>query len=52
MRITGTSHEDISTFGIISCQIILRMNNVSDIESGSTLFMFSKFFLKIVSFMR
>jgi len=30
IRITGTIHEDIHAFIIISCSVLLRMRNVSD----------------------
>jgi len=46
-RITGTLHEDLSTFMIISRSVILRMRNVSDKscrENQNTHFVFSNFF--------
>jgi hypothetical protein len=42
----GTLHEDLCTFMIISCWILLRMRNVSDKsyrENQNTHFMFNKF---------
>ena len=50
-RITGSLHEDVCTFVIISRWILLRMWNVSDkscTENPNTLFMFNKFYPKIV----
>jgi hypothetical protein len=49
-RITGTSHEDLCTFMIISRWILLRMRNVSDKscrENQNTRFMLKKFFEKL-----
>jgi hypothetical protein len=54
-RITGTLHEDLCTFMIISRWILLRMRNVSDkscTENQNTHFMFSNVFPKIVPFVR
>ena len=54
-RIMGTLHEDICTFVTISCWILLRIRNVSDKscrENQNTHFMYSNFFLKIMSCMR
>ena len=47
-RITGTLHEDLCTFMIISHSVLLRMRNVSDKirVNQDTPFMFSKFLLK------
>jgi hypothetical protein len=45
-RITGTVHEDLYTFMIISLSILLRMRNVSDKsfrENQNTHFMFNNF---------
>jgi len=53
--ITGTLHEDVCTFMIISCWILLRMGNVSDRsyrENQNTHFTFINFFPKVVPFMR
>ena len=53
-RITGTSHEFLSTFFIISRSVIRRIRNVSDKscrEYHNTHFVFSIFFRKIVPFM-
>ena len=52
--ITGTSHEDLCTFMLMSRSVI-RLRNVSDencIENSSTHFVFSNFLLKIMPFMR
>jgi hypothetical protein len=46
---TGTLHEDLCTFVIISQSFLLRMRNVSDKswrENQDTYFMFSNFFLE------
>jgi hypothetical protein len=54
-RITGTLHEDVCTFMLISRWILLRMRNASDkrcTENQNTHFMFNNFFPKIVPFMR
>jgi len=42
----GTLHEDIFTFVIISCWILLRMRNVRDkkVKYQNTHFIFSNFF--------
>jgi len=45
----GTLHEDLCTFMIISCWIILRIRNVSDKsfrQNQNTRFMFNNFFRK------
>jgi len=53
--ITGTLHEHVCTFMIVSCWILLRMGNVSDKsyrENHNTDFMFINFFFpKTVPFM-
>ena len=52
--ITGTSHEDLCTFMLMSRSVI-RLRNVSDencIENSSTRFVCSNFLLKIMPFMR
>jgi hypothetical protein len=54
-RITGTLHEDLRTFVIISRLILLGMRNVLDKscrENQNTRFMFNNDFQKIVPFMR
>jgi hypothetical protein len=55
-RITGTLHEDLNTFIVISCSVLLRIRNVSDKccrKSPNTLFMLNNFlFSKTVLFMR
>jgi hypothetical protein len=54
-RITGTLHEDLCTFMIISRWILLRKRNVSDkscIENQNTHFMLSNFSPKSVPFIR
>jgi hypothetical protein len=46
-KITGTLHEDICTFMVISCWILLGMENLSDKscrENQNTNFMFKEFF--------
>jgi hypothetical protein len=46
-RLTGTLHEDLCTFMLISRLIILGMKNVSDkscTENQNTHFMFNSFF--------
>jgi len=51
----GTSHEDLSTFMIESCSILLRLRNVSDKscrESRNMHFIFSNVFPESVTFMR
>jgi hypothetical protein len=53
--ITGTSHEDLYTFMLMSRSVILRLRNVSDencIENPSTRFVFSNFIPKIMLFVR
>jgi hypothetical protein len=40
-RITGTSHEDLCTFMIISRWILLRMRNVTVVEKIKARFMFN-----------
>jgi hypothetical protein len=48
-RITGTLHEDLCTFMIISRWILLRMRNISDksfTENQNTHFIFNNFFRK------
>jgi len=53
--ITGTLHEDLPTFVIISRSVLLRIRNVSDKscrENQNTHFMMNDFFPKIVPFMR
>jgi len=53
--ITGILHEDVCTFMIISCWILLRMGNISDKsyrENQNTQFILISFFPKIVPFMR
>ena len=52
---TGTLHEDVSTFLTISRLILLKMRNVLDKscrENQNTHFMFNNFFPKIAPFMR
>jgi hypothetical protein len=47
-RITGTLHEDLYTFMIIYCLILLRMRNISYKscrENQNTHFMLNNFFL-------
>jgi hypothetical protein len=54
-RITGTLHEDLCTFMIISRWFLLRIRNVSDKscrENQNTHFISNNFFPKIVPFMR
>jgi hypothetical protein len=54
-RITGTLHEDVSTFMTASRQILLIMRNGLEkicTENKNTHFMFSNFFPKIAPFMR
>ena len=44
---TGTLHEDQYAYLIISCSVLLRMKNVSDLscrENQNTHFMFNNFF--------
>jgi hypothetical protein len=50
----GTLHEDIFTFIIISCQILLvrEMFQIKVAEKIKTHFMFSRSFPKILPFMR
>jgi hypothetical protein len=46
-RITGTLHEDLCTFVIVSRRILLRMRNVSDKscrENKKKKFIFNNFF--------
>jgi hypothetical protein len=50
--ITSTLQEDLYTFFIISCSVLLRIRNVSDKncrESHNTRFMFNNIFSKIVA---
>jgi len=52
---TGTLHEDLLAFLIISRSFLLRMKNVSDKscrENQNINLMFSNCFSKIVTFMR
>jgi len=45
---TGTAHEDQYAYLIISCSVLLRVRNVSDIhcrENQDTRFMFSNIFI-------
>jgi hypothetical protein len=53
-RITGTLHDDLCTFMIISPWILIRIRNVSDTSCGEnhyTCFMCNNIFPKIVPFM-
>jgi hypothetical protein len=52
--ITGTLHDDLCTFMIISCSDHLRMRNVSDkncTEILDTILCFNNFFPKVCPFM-
>ena len=52
-RVTGTSHEDVRTFVVLSRLFLLKMRNVSDEscrENQNTHFMFNSIFPKIVPF--
>jgi hypothetical protein len=52
---SGTLHEDLCTFIIISRSVVLRVRNVSDgscREIQNTHFMFNNLFPKIVPFLR